>query len=306
MVDSVIFDIDGTLADIEHRRHFVREGRPDWEAFFNNMGKDKLIGPVAWLNRKLHESGVIILITTGRPDSHRKLTEDWLQENSIKYDHLYMRKAGDTRKDSIIKKEILDEIRLKFDPKLAIDDRQQVVDMWRKNDICVLQNEDTSSGVVPTVRVQPGTCLLTIMVGPSGAGKSTWARANFKPEEIISSDDLREAINGSRFDQSNPTTIFRAVHKLAKARLDCGLRVCLDATHLRRKHRVEAASLAPKHTTVKYVVINRSMEDKIRDGDWRLNVPGLLKKHEETFKNNLQYIKKGDDLPNVEVDLITL
>ncbi|WP_440616208.1 phosphatase domain-containing protein [Cysteiniphilum sp. 6C5] len=67
-------------------------------------------------------------------------TEQWLIWHEIPFDRLIMRKGKDNRKDAIIKKEILGLLRQEGKEILfAVDDRQQVVDMWRENGITCLQ-----------------------------------------------------------------------------------------------------------------------------------------------------------------------
>lgn len=149
---NVIVDIDGTIADCRHRRHFIHDPerkqfvhdtkKKDWPAFFEAMKDDAVIEPVVILVKKLMECEHIeIRLVTGRPSNYRSLTEKWLQDNDIYYHELYMRNEGDFRQDYIVKEEILNGFKLRsWIPDLAIDDKQEVVDMWRRNGIICLQN----------------------------------------------------------------------------------------------------------------------------------------------------------------------
>ena len=75
---------------------------------------------------------VEIVIFSGRDGSCRIETEDWLGKYEVKYDQLHMREAGDNRKDSIVKRELFDtHIKGKYNVLYVVDDRNQVVDMWR-------------------------------------------------------------------------------------------------------------------------------------------------------------------------------
>lgn len=77
---------------------------------------------------------VKILFTSGREEKYRAPTEKFLAEHlpCIPYE-LHMRKTGDMRKDSIIKREMFDtEIRGRFNILFVLDDRNQVVDNWRE------------------------------------------------------------------------------------------------------------------------------------------------------------------------------
>ena len=54
-----------------------------------------------------------------------------------------MRKTGDFRKDSIVKKELFDEnVRGKYNIEFVLDDRNQVVEMWRSIGLVCLQVAD--------------------------------------------------------------------------------------------------------------------------------------------------------------------
>lgn len=138
---TIIFDIDGTLADIKHRRPFLEQEKPDWAAFNDAMGDDTPNTPIVTLYRTLWDSGQYdIILTSGRSESDRKITEQWLAWNDIPFGRLEMRKDKDNRADYIIKQEIFDMLLSEGKEILfAVDDRQQVVDMWRKNGIACLQ-----------------------------------------------------------------------------------------------------------------------------------------------------------------------
>lgn len=138
---TILFDIDGTIADIEHRRKFLEQDKPDWRAFNNAMGDDTSNAPVVELYKTLWESKKYeIILVSGRGEESRKITEQWLTWNEIPFDRLLMRPLKDFRADTLIKEEILDKLRSEGKNILfTVDDRQQVVDMWRKNGITCLQ-----------------------------------------------------------------------------------------------------------------------------------------------------------------------
>lgn len=140
-MQTVIFDIDGTLADIQHRRPFLDGKRPDWARFNAAMGDDTPNAPIVNLYKTLWVSGAYDLqIITGRNEAFRKVTESWLTWNEIEFNRVLMRANKDYRPDNIIKGEILKQLRSEGrDIAFAVDDRQQVVDMWRANGVTCLQ-----------------------------------------------------------------------------------------------------------------------------------------------------------------------
>lgn len=299
MKEAVIFDIDGTLADLSHRLHHVKNGRKDWDAFFRGVGEDRLVEPIAKALWTFADRDWPIILCSGRPEKCRPATEEWLARHKIDFIALYMRPDADHRQDFIVKRELLDRIRADgYEPALVIDDRQSVVDMWRDNGLTCLQCRRDEP--------EAGSALLTIMVGPSGAGKTSWISKNVPPSQVVSSDATRGDLCGDWRDQTRNDDVFAALHAVVTARLKHGLPTTIDATNLRRKDRMACAELA-KGGPVRYVVIDRPMDEKRRDGGWRneIVVDGkpfdLIGKHEQIFRSQIKDILAGDGLPNVEV-----
>jgi HAD superfamily, subfamily IIIB (Acid phosphatase) len=137
----VIFDIDGTLADIRHRRHHVMKSPPDWKSFNAAMGDDIPNPAVVTLYHSLWDSGRFdLILVTGRNERSRALTEQWLAWNEIPFGRLLMRGDHDQRADHLVKEALLDQL-LGEGRTIAftVDDRQQVVDMWRRRGLTCLQ-----------------------------------------------------------------------------------------------------------------------------------------------------------------------
>ncbi len=100
-----------------------------WDRVGEDLPKDEIID----LANMYKKFGYKLIIFTGRDGSCLKLTEDWLFEQGVNYDEIHIRPEGDQRKDSIIKKELFEEnIRGKYFIDTVVDDRDQVVKMWRK------------------------------------------------------------------------------------------------------------------------------------------------------------------------------
>ncbi len=138
---TVLFDIDGTLADIDHRRHFVESRPANWNGFFKRMGDDIPNEAVVKLYKTLWDSGEYeILVLSGRPERYRDVTEQWFIWNEIPFTKIIMRGSNDMRSDVIVKKEMLEAL-LADGHKIAfvVDDRNAVVDMWRDNGITCFQ-----------------------------------------------------------------------------------------------------------------------------------------------------------------------
>lgn len=120
---AIVVDIDGTLADM------TPCGRSPYA--WDRVGEDVLVQPVADVVR-MYQDWYEVIIVSGRDAICRSRTEEWLAEHRIGYSQLLMRPEGDTRKDNIVKQEIYEQfIKGKYYVQLVLDDRDQVVQMWR-------------------------------------------------------------------------------------------------------------------------------------------------------------------------------
>ena len=139
----VVFDIDGTLADLTHRRHFVATKPKNWPAFERGLLNDTVFSDIVELLLMHYTVGTPIVLASGRGAQSRADTEKWLRESAGlegKYQKLYMRAEGDYRADDIVKAELLAQMRNEgYHPYLAYDDRDRVVKMWRENGVRCLQ-----------------------------------------------------------------------------------------------------------------------------------------------------------------------
>lgn len=304
MMRCVIFDIDGTLSDPTHRLHHVTGDNRDWDAFFAAVGDDPVHEPIVDLLRIITNANEGVILCSGRPEAYRITTKNWLRNVCIFYYlNLYMRADGDHRADHIVKAGMLARMREDgYEPWLVIDDRPSVVEMWREAGLTCLQCRDWNERA-PTIK--PG--LLTLMVGPTGAGKTEWLRSiettmfSIQPRHVVSSDAIRADLCGDYRDQTRNDEVFAALHAVVKARVASGLPTVVDATNLRNRDRKAIVELVPG-APVRYLVLNRPMEDKYRDAGWRADLGfDLIAKHEATFNSNLKAILAGDGLPNVTV-----
>jgi len=119
---AIICDLDGTLAIMHDRSPF------DGKA----CESDLLNQPIYDILDTFRKTGSKIILLSGRTDDSMPETKRWLAKHQVEYDELYMRKSEDSRKDSIIKTELFNNhIKEKYWIKFVLDDRNQVVDMWR-------------------------------------------------------------------------------------------------------------------------------------------------------------------------------
>ena len=138
-----IFDLDGTLCDISHRLHFITGEKKDWNTFHKACYNDVPIFDAITIARALDTAGHIVVYSTGRTTAIYNETIDWLKKYRLPNpQRVYMRPDGDHREDAIVKSELLDMINADYaNEKLGgiFEDRQQVVDMYRKRGLRVFQ-----------------------------------------------------------------------------------------------------------------------------------------------------------------------
>lgn len=138
MRDTIVVDLDGTLADIEHRVPLLHSLKPDWRSFYKSCVNDTANTWCVDLMRGMAYIGFKVIIVSARSREVEAETLDWLQKNEIPYELHMLRAEGDYTQDQVLKKLWLDSYgkeRILF----VVDDRTRVVDMWRANGLTVLQ-----------------------------------------------------------------------------------------------------------------------------------------------------------------------
>lgn len=162
----IIFDLDGTLADCEHRRHFVDSSmpsptkkeaqeflkngckwKPNWKEFYEACDKDKPIEPTIEILDGIYQNTVRfwedVQIWSGREESVRGKTIKWLEENILWDDMgskitLKMRPIGDSIPDDVLKEKWLDEA-LAQSKKIdfVFDSDPKCIKMWNRRGVFV-------------------------------------------------------------------------------------------------------------------------------------------------------------------------
>lgn len=125
---AVIFDVDGTIAEMDGRGPF------DWK----RVGEDKPREFVIQMLRNYAMMGYIIIICSGRDDICRVETANWLNEHvgEMFWHALYMRKNGDFRKDNSVKEEIFwTYLAHRYNIVASVDDRPQMIRLW--HELCI-------------------------------------------------------------------------------------------------------------------------------------------------------------------------
>ena len=149
----ILCDIDGVIADCSHRLHFIganpgkceyvpNDAPVDWDAFFAACTDDE---PIKHVIRFLqHLQGYFdIAYITGRPERSRKPTLAWFEKHRVPFVDsitlMLMRADGNHRQDNIVKKELFREFVNQTRVVAVIENRDQVVEMWRAEGLLCLQ-----------------------------------------------------------------------------------------------------------------------------------------------------------------------
>lgn len=144
MKKIVIVDVDGTVSNSDHRQYLLQSEPKQWDAFFEACDGDSPHSDICRLVFELWNIGYDIVFCSGRTESTRQKTRDWLAQwvhpDIAARSHLLMRKDGDHRHDIHIKPELVAEsgINLK-DVAFILEDRDSMVAKWREMGLRVLQ-----------------------------------------------------------------------------------------------------------------------------------------------------------------------
>lgn len=138
--DIVLFDLDGTLALIEHRQHHVEGPKKNWKAFFKACSLDEPNHAVITTANLYAQNGYEVWIVSGRSAEVKKETKAWLEKHCLNYHKLIMRKERDFTADDILKRSWLHDGSIPKERVLCVfDDRSRVVNMWRSEGIPCFQ-----------------------------------------------------------------------------------------------------------------------------------------------------------------------
>jgi FMN phosphatase YigB (HAD superfamily) len=136
--DAVIFDVDGTLADVAGIRHYVEGEKKNFGKFH---AAASLVPPhkeIVELAASLKRAGLVVIVVTSRKEQWRWRTVTWLRKWEVEHDHLYMRGDDDGRRDVDVKRDILVHILKTYRVVLAVDDNPAVIALWNEEHIPVV------------------------------------------------------------------------------------------------------------------------------------------------------------------------
>jgi hypothetical protein len=122
-----VFDIDGVVADVRHRLHYLDSRPKDWSGFFGAAAQDVPLAEGVTLAREAMASYDLVWLT-GRPEQLRMVTEHWLTAAGLPSKPLVMRRHRDFRPARIAKLEELHRLATRQPIAMVVDDDPEVVD----------------------------------------------------------------------------------------------------------------------------------------------------------------------------------
>lgn len=134
---AVIFDMDGTLANVTGIRHHLipHKHRKDFDTFHRESVNVPPHNHVVNAAQAAHLLGLDILVVTARKHMWRHQTAWWLAIHNVPSTALYMRGNDDNRKDYEVKRDILAQIRKRHTVMHAWDDNPAIIQLWEEEGI---------------------------------------------------------------------------------------------------------------------------------------------------------------------------
>ncbi|WHT21891.1 hypothetical protein N8J89_12760 [Crossiella sp. CA-258035] len=127
-----VLDIDGTVADVQHRLPLLNSDSPTrWADFFDAAADDPLLPDGAALARQLANEHEIVWLT-GRPERLRGVTESWLDRHGLPSGRLAMQEADDKRPARLVKLERIRQLAADHEIAVVVDDDPRVVEHLRR------------------------------------------------------------------------------------------------------------------------------------------------------------------------------
>lgn len=137
---------------------------------------------------------------------------------------------------------------------------------------------------------------LVVLIGPSGSGKSTFARKQFLPSEVLSSDYCRELVSDNENDQAATNDAFDVLHYVASKRLARGRLTVVDATNVQPEARAPLVTLARKYHCLPVAIVLNLPEDicheRNRDRQDRMFGPHVIRQQRSQLRRALKGLKR--------------
>lgn len=139
---NIIVDLDGTLANCDHRVHHVRKTDPDWDSFWKGCKNDLANTWCVSLISAMINAGFHVFVVSARSRHTEVETVEWFRDHNLIHPQIsviLVRAFGDSTPDQELKRAWLKGFEHRDETAFVVDDRQKVVDMWRQEGMTCLQ-----------------------------------------------------------------------------------------------------------------------------------------------------------------------
>ncbi len=134
------------------------------------------------------------------------------------------------------------------------------------------------------------------LVGPSGSGKSSFARKNFRPTEVLSSDFCRGLVSDDETSQAATNDAFEVLHYIASKRLAAGKLVVIDATNVQPEARKPIIALARQYHCIPVAIVfdipEKICHERNRDRSDRNFGPHVVRQQSRQLRNAVHKLER--------------
>lgn len=148
VVDVAVFDVDGVLADVTHRRHLI-EGRRRWPEFFAAAVDDTPLSTGIGLARAAAQKGLQLVYLSGRPEHLRRVTVEWFERHDVPPGDILLRPHRDRSPATDLKLRLLRQLSRERRVVFFVDDDTEVVDAVRAAEPPIVHGECVLAGWQP-------------------------------------------------------------------------------------------------------------------------------------------------------------
>jgi len=137
---------------------------------------------------------------------------------------------------------------------------------------------------------------LVVLIGVSGSGKSAFARAHFKPAQVVSSDACRALVADDENDQSATGDAFEVLHLIAAKRLAAGRLTVVDATNVQSAARGPLVALARRYHCLPVAIVFNLPEELCRERNRarpdRAFGPHVVRHQQQDLRRSLKTLQR--------------
>lgn len=135
-----------------------------------------------------------------------------------------------------------------------------------------------------------------VLIGTTSCGKSTFAKKNFLPTEVISSDFCRSLITDNENDLTITKDAFELLHFISRKRLAAGKLTVVDATNVQKEARKPLIEIAREFHCIPVAIVfdisERVCQDRNKSRSDRNLGPHVIKNQSAQLHQSMRHLKQ--------------